>query len=179
MLQYMDAFPAFLSLGVLSPPTSTINSHTGALFYHLTYHRILSNMSTLPSENEGSSLTRDPSQYGISHTCTDNNTTNNVHGSSNTNFANVSNSYNNTINVGVSEESLRIQKWLSPLEPYARHQDVSNRRLDGVGDWVLQKNEVESWRESEGSSVNRTLLCYGNQGAGKTYIRYESIFQRQ
>ena len=106
----------------------------------------------------------------------DNNTRNSVHGSSNTNFANVSNSYNNIINMSVSEESARIQAWLSPLEPYARHQDVRNRRLDGVGDWVLQKTEFESWGKSQDGTVNRTLLCYGDQGAGKTYIRYESIF---
>ena len=78
--------------------------------------------------------------------------------------------------MGVSGESARIQEWLSPLEPHARHQDVRNRRLDGVGEWVLQKNEFESWRKSQDSSVNHTLLCYGNQGAGKTYIRYKSIF---
>ena len=128
-------------------------------------------MNTLPSGSRGSSLTRDPSQYGISHTRTDNNTTNNVHGGSNTNFANVSNSYNNIINVGVSEDSLKIQAWLSPLEPHARHQDVGNRRLDGVGDWVLRRNEFESWSKSQDSPVNRTLLCYGGEGAGKTYIR--------
>ena len=128
-------------------------------------------MNTLPSGSGGPGRTRDPYSYGISHTRTDNNTTNNVQGSSNTNFANVSNSYNHTINVGVSEESARIQAWLSPLEPHARHQDVRNRRLDGVGEWVLKKNEFESWRNSQDSSVNCTLLCYGDQGAGKTYIR--------
>ena len=158
--------------------TSTLHSYPSVLLFHLTHHPSLSNMNTLPSGSGGPSLARDPYPCGISHTRTDNNTTNNVHGSSNTNFANVSNSYNHTINVGVSEESLRIQAWLSPLEPHARHQDVRNRRLDGVGDWVLQKNEFESWRESQDSSVNRTLLCYGNQGAGKTYIRYGRIFQR-
>ncbi|CUS14176.1 unnamed protein product, partial [Tuber aestivum] len=90
----------------------------------------------------------------------------------NTNVGNASNSYNNntTIIVGVNEESLRIQSWLSPLEPYRRHQDVRNRRLDGVGDWVLQRNEFESWCESQDSPVNPTLLCYGGQGVGKTYI---------
>ena len=133
-------------------------------------------MNTLPSGSRGSSLTRDPCEYGISHTRTDNNTTNNLHGSSNTNFANVSNSYNNIINMGGSEESSRIQAWLSPLEPHARHQDVRNRRLDGVGEWVLRKNEFESWRDSEDSTANPTLLCYGDQGTGKTYIRYKSIF---
>ena len=123
--------------------------------------------------NRKSSLSSDPCQNStsISHTRTDNKTTNNVHGNSNTNFANVLNSYNNTINVGASEESSRIQEWLSLLEPHARHQDVRSRRLDGVGDWVLQRNEFESWHKSRDSSVNPTLLCYGGEGAGKTYIR--------
>ena len=178
--QYMKAFPAFLSLDGVgrSLSTSTIHSHTSAPFYHLTYRRTLSNMNTLPSGNGESSHTRDPCQYGISNPRTDNHTSNSIHGDSNHNIGNVLNSYNNTVNVGVSEESARIQAWLSPLEPNARHQDVRNRRLDGVGEWVLQKNEFELWRESQDSSVNLTLLCYGDQGAGKTYIRYESISQR-
>jgi len=129
-------------------------------------------MDTLPSENGEPGLTRDLRHYSISHTRADNNTTDNVHGDSNQNIGNVLNSYSNhTINVGESEESLRIQGWLSPLEPYARHQDVRNRRLDGVGDWVLEKDEFESWRKSQDGSGNPTLLCYGDQGVGKTYIR--------
>ena len=177
--QYMKAFPAFLSLDGegRSPSTSTIHSHTGAISHHLTYHQTLSNMNTLPSDNGGSSHTRDPSQYGISNTRTDHNVSNTIHGHSNQNVGNMSNFYNNTINVGVSEESARIQEWLSPLEPHARHQDVRNRRLDGVGDWVLQRNEFESWHETQNSGVNHTLLCYGDQGAGKTYIRYNNIVQ--
>jgi len=133
-------------------------------------------MSTLPSGNGGPSLTRDPCLYGISNTRTDSKTSNSIHGDSNQNIGNVSNTYNNITNVGVSEESSRIQAWLSPLEPLARHQDVRNRRLDGVGDWVLVKDEFESWRKSRNGSVNRIVLCYGDQGAGKTYIRYGSIF---
>ena len=175
----MKAFPAFLSLdqGGRSLSTSTIHSHTSARFYNLTYRRTLFNMNTLPRGSGESSHTRDPCQYGISNTRADNNTNNSIHGDLNQNIGNVLNSYNNTINVGVSEESLRIQEWLSPLEPRARHQDVRNRRLDGVGEWVLQINEFESWRESQDSAVNRTLLCYGDQGAGKTYIRYNNIAQ--
>ena len=97
--------------------------------------------------------------------------TNSLHGDSNTNVGNVSNSYNNIINVGIDEECLRIHEWLSPLEPNKRHQDVRNRRLDGIGEWVLQRSEFESWRGSRNGSANPTLLCYGGQGVGKTYIR--------
>ena len=102
---------------------------------------------------------------------------NTIHGHSNQNVGNMSNFYNNTINVGVSEESARIQEWLSPLEPRARHQDVRNQRMNGVGDWVLHRDEFELWRQGRDSAVNSTLLCYGDQGAGKTYIRYRNIVQ--
>jgi len=80
------------------------------------------------------------------------------------------------INVGLGREALKVQEWLSPLEPHARHQYVRNRRLDSVGEWVLQKKEFESWRTNKDGSGSPTLLCYGDQGVGKTYIRYKDIF---
>ena len=120
-------------------------------------------MSASPTGNEGSSV-HGPWQHGISNTRT---------GHRMTNVGNVSNSYNSTINVETDKESLRIQAWLSPLEPHKRHQDVRNRRLDGVGEWVLQRSEFKSWRKGRKGSVNPTLLCYGGQGVGKTYIRYK------
>jgi len=131
-------------------------------------------MDALPA-TYGGSHSRGPCQRSLSNTGTENTVSNNIYGHSNQSIGNVSNSYNNTINVGVNEESLQIQAWLSPLEPHIRHQDVSHRRLDGIGDWVLQKNEFETWREGGGGSRNPTLLCYGGQGVGKTYIRYQSV----
>jgi len=80
--------------------------------------------------------------------------------------------------VGLGGEALRIQEWLSSLEPHARYQYVRNRRLDGVGDWVMQRNEFESWSKGKDGSGSPTLLCYGDQGVGKTYIRYKDIFHR-
>ena len=102
---------------------------------------------------------------------TDNRMTNISYGNSNSNVGNVSNTYNNIINVGIEEESFRIQEWLSPLEPHKRHRDVRGSRLDGVGEWVLRRSEFESWCKSQDESADRTLLCYGGQGVGKTYIR--------
>ena len=104
-------------------------------------------------------------------TRTDNRMTSTIYGHSNSNVENVSNNYNNTINVGIEEESVRIRKWLSPLEPHKRHRDVRNGRLTGVGEWVLRRGEFEAWCKSQDESVDRTLLCYGGQGVGKTYIR--------
>ena len=92
--------------------------------------------------------------------------TNTIYGHSNSNVGNVSNSYN-TINVGIAEESLRIQEWLSPLEPDKRHQDVRDSRLGGVGEWVLGRSEFESWYKGQEVSMNRTLLCYGVKGLAR------------
>jgi len=144
-----------------SPTTSVIHSHTVITIpeeYHFTYHRTLSNISILPTENRGSSLTGTPYQRSMSNTRADRSMSG--------------------ANVGLGGEALRIQEWLSPLEPHARHQDVRNRRLDGIGNWVLQKNEFESWSKGKDGSGGPTLLCYGDQGVGKTYIRYKDIFHR-
>ena len=159
--------------------TSAIISGTGLLPYPLAYYRTISNMNPSATGYGGPSLGGgDPRQFGISHTRADNSMTNNVHGNSNTNCANVSSSYNNnTINMGTNEESLRIQEWLSPLEPGRRHRGVRNRRLDGIGDWVLQTDEFVSWCRSRGALDDRALRCYGGQGVGKTYIRYENAFR--
>jgi len=98
-----------------------------------------------------------------------------VHGHTKLKTESAASSYSSTINGGAKEEPWRIQAWLSPLEPYGRHQDVSNGRQNNVGDWVLQKNEFKTWCKSQNGSVNPTLLCWGSQGVGKTYIRYRSI----
>jgi len=116
-----------------------------------------------------------PWQHGMLNALTYHRMTNTIYGDSNSNFGNASNSYNNTINVGIEEESLRIQEWLSPLQPSKRHRDVKNSRLDGVGEWVLRRNEFESWCRNKDGSVDPILLCYGGQGVGKTYIRYKII----
>jgi len=121
--------------------------------------------------NGGSSLSDKPTQRSIFHTSTDYNLTNNFHGDSNKNVGNVLNS-DNTINVRADEESSPIQAWLSPLELEIRHRYVRNNRLDGVGDWVLRRNEFERWCGSQDGSGDPTLLCYGGQGVGKTFTRY-------
>jgi len=135
-------------------------------------------MNTLPTGDRVSRL-YGPWQHGMLNALTEHRMTNTIHGDSNSNVGNLSNSNNTTINVGIEEESLRIQEWLSPLQPHKRHQDVRNSRLEGVGEWVLRRSEFESWYKSQDGSVNPTLLCYGGQGVGKTYIRYKSILQKQ
>ena len=66
-----------------------------------------------------------------------------------------------------------ILAWLSPLDPRLRHQDIQDSRVGHVGEWLLQTEEFRSWYAGSagGELDNAVLLCYGDPGVGKTYIR--------
>ena len=83
---------------------------------------------------------------------------------------NVTGSYNTTNNTTYVDESAQILEWLSPLELRLRHQDVRTRRMDGLGDWFVQKDDFINWRDGEDGSSMSTLFCSGAPGAGKTYL---------
>jgi len=67
---------------------------------------------------------------------------------------------------------LEILAWLSPLEPRIRHHELRDRRVAGVGDWLLQTEEYRNWVGGirGGKSDGSALFCYGGPGVGKTYI---------
>ena len=94
-------------------------------------------------------------------------------GDRNVNCGNVTNSYNNIVNENkfIADENPEIMKWLSPLDPRERHHDLRDKRLDGVGSWLLETNEFREWKSSEGGADKDVLFCYGNPGVGKTYLR--------
>ena len=93
----------------------------------------------------------------------------------NTTFSNNTNSFNNNVqnNYVVADDRSQLLAWLSPLEPKLRHRDIQERRVDNVGEWLLQTTEFRSWNnwsgESEGDKA--VLFCYGGPGVGKTFIR--------
>ena len=91
----------------------------------------------------------------------------------NSNSYNVTNIHNNITNVKkvIADENPEVMRWLSPLDPGRRHQDVRTDRLDGVGNWLLDTNEFREWRSSEGGVDRAVLFCYGNPGVGKTFLR--------
>ena len=77
-------------------------------------------------------------------------------------------------NVAAVDERSNILAWLSPLDPKLRHTDIQERRVEYVGEWVLETEEFKSWYASSGENGfdNAILFCYGDPGVGKTFIRY-------
>ena len=87
-------------------------------------------------------------------------------------FSNNTNSFNNYV---VADDRSELLAWLSPLEPKLRHRDIQERRIDNVGEWLLQTEEFRTWHdrsgEGEGEDDKAVLFCYGGPGVGKTFIR--------
>ena len=90
-----------------------------------------------------------------------------------TNLSNNTNSFNVQNNYVVADDRSPLLTWLSPLEPRLRHRDIQERRVDHVGEWLLQTEEFRSWHagSGEGESDKAVLFCYGGPGVGKTFIR--------
>ena len=90
------------------------------------------------------------------------------------------NCFNNTIsnnnvwnNCTIADDRSQLLAWLSPLEPKLRHQDIRERRVENVGEWLMQTEEFRSWHDyrGEGGDDKEVLFCYGAPGVGKTFIR--------
>ena len=91
--------------------------------------------------------------------------------SGNVNCGNVTNSHNNIVNLNqvIADENPEIMRWLSPIDPRRRHQDVRTDRFDTVGSWFLETSEFREWQSGEADRA--VLFCYGNPGVGKTFLR--------
>jgi len=92
---------------------------------------------------------------------------NNINSFNNTNTFNVWNSST------VADDRSQLLSWLSPLEPKLRHRDVQERRVNNIGEWLIQSEEFRRWCgvSGEGKGDNAVLFCYGHPGVGKTFLR--------
>ena len=91
----------------------------------------------------------------------------------NINSFNSTNSFNNVWNnYTVPEDRSPLLTWISPLEPRLRHQDIQERRIDNVGEWLIKTGEFRRWHgwSSRDRDDNAVLFYYGGPGAGKTFI---------
>ncbi|EPS44183.1 hypothetical protein H072_1855 [Dactylellina haptotyla CBS 200.50] len=66
-----------------------------------------------------------------------------------------------------------IFRWLWPLEPRKRHQDVTSLRLPGTGRWFLEEPNFLYWYQN--TNMDHILCCSGIPGAGKTVITSQVI----
>jgi len=90
------------------------------------------------------------------------------------NFSNNANSFN-VWNYTFTDDRSQLLAWLSPLEPSLRHRDVRERRVNNIGEWLMQTEEFRRWCgqsvESEAGGDTAVLFCYGDPGVGKTFIK--------
>ncbi|KAI5789913.1 hypothetical protein FPQ18DRAFT_339675 [Pyronema domesticum] len=67
-----------------------------------------------------------------------------------------------------AQEIKELVEWLSPLEPQMIHQDVRKMRVANTGNWFLELEAFEKWRDGDGSEPGtNTFSCYAIPGAGK------------
>ncbi|KAJ6548632.1 hypothetical protein B0H19DRAFT_1299486, partial [Mycena capillaripes] len=59
-----------------------------------------------------------------------------------------------------------IIRWLSPINFFLRHTDISQARQPETGGWLLMNPKFQEWRSCSGS----TLWCRGHSGVGKTVL---------
>ncbi|KAJ7154132.1 hypothetical protein C8R46DRAFT_837734, partial [Mycena filopes] len=60
----------------------------------------------------------------------------------------------------------KIIEWLSPINFFKQHQDISITCQEGTGTWFLKHPQFRKWKEGLG----KTLWCHGIPGAGKTVL---------
>jgi len=84
----------------------------------------------------------------------------------NVNRNKITNGHNNTANLNrvMAYENPEIMRWLSPLDPQRRHQDVRTDWFDSVRSWHLESSEFREWRSGEGGADKAVLFYYGNPG---------------
>lgn len=66
-----------------------------------------------------------------------------------------------------SERRQRALARLSTIDFKANHHDISSRRAERTGQWLLNCREFKAWLSSASNTV---LWCYGIPGAGKTIM---------
>jgi len=83
-------------------------------------------------------------------------------------FSNNIASFNTTnINFNIADDRPNILDWLSPLDPKSRHMDIQGRRVENVGEWLLQTEQFRRWHAGSGGGVNPiTRFCFAMEIRG-------------
>jgi hypothetical protein len=65
-----------------------------------------------------------------------------------------------------AETDKDLLSWLTPIDYGAQQSDFLSRRQEGTGQWLLDSQEFQDWRDGD----RKALFCPGIPGAGKTIL---------
>ena len=93
----------------------------------------------------------------------------------NENCFNITNSTSNVWNnCTIADDRSQLLTWLSPLEPRLRHQDIQERRVENVGEWLMETEEFRMWHGWSGGNEDdkAVLFYYGGPGVeiGRAHV---------
>ncbi|ETS75072.1 hypothetical protein PFICI_13556 [Pestalotiopsis fici W106-1] len=61
-------------------------------------------------------------------------------------------------------------EWLSPLDPFLRHEEIQTSRLPGTCKWISEDSDFISWAQTLHPDKSDDVCCrIGDPGQGKTY----------
>ena len=60
--------------------------------------------------------------------------------------------------------------WISTFGYEKKHHAIRMPRVDGTGEWLLDREEYWQWRDDKDS--HKVLWCHGIQGSGKSVLTY-------
>lgn len=68
----------------------------------------------------------------------------------------------------LKEERSKVLNWLGGADPSTNYNTARKRHEKGTGDWLLQSEQFQSWKDANG----HIMWLVGIPGAGKTILRY-------
>ena len=72
----------------------------------------------------------------------------------------------------LTQERSEVLDWVSTLNSGQKHHHVRVPRVEGTGEWLLEMEGFEQWRDKP-NSQRRILCCHGIPGSGKSVLAYE------
>jgi len=76
-------------------------------------------------------------------------------------------------NCSVADDRSQLLSWLSPLDPGLRHWDIQERRVEDVGEWLIQTKEFKKWCGLSGEfDADKMLFCFAMEIWG--WVRHSS-----
>ncbi|KAJ5154763.1 uncharacterized protein N7500_010202 [Penicillium coprophilum] len=86
--------------------------------------------------------------------------------------ASCTNGVNQMLKFSEDKKRLKMLNWLSSKNNEVTHAKIWNDRHENTGQWFLDTDRFRKWlaQDSDTPQDERTLFCFGDEGAGKTFI---------